>query len=115
MGMGAPTMTPAAGMVSPMPLGGGAPGLPIPTIRTIGHRAGPHGLSPAVAHHAPDRRRWPEDRPARHGQDRSQETMPGRRARNEIDPGSANHTCLSFLGLSQSRVELGVYKLDDTF
>jgi hypothetical protein len=36
-------------------------------------------------------------------------------ARNEIDPGSANHTCLSFLGLSQSRVELGVYKLDDTF
>jgi hypothetical protein len=34
--------------------------------------------------------------------------------RNEIDPGSANHTCLSFLGLSQSRVELGVSKLDDT-
>jgi hypothetical protein len=24
------------------------------------------------------------------------------------------NTCLSFLGLSQSRVELGVYKLDDT-
>jgi hypothetical protein len=40
---------------------------------------------------------------------------PLRLSRNEIDPGSANHTCLSFFGLSQSRVELGVYKPDDTF